>query len=381
MRIVRGSFGSDGGGKTSLCGTCGKRCRGWYDQSERLVRDLDCGPWRIYLRICVRRVHCPKCCSVKTERLEFLADINRYTQRYAEWIGRQCREKSIKAVAEETNLGWDSVKDLDKLYMAKQLEAHPIEPPKRIGIDELAIGRGHSYRILIHDLDRKRPIWFGDDRGRSREAIDAYFQSLSDTERAGIELGVMDMYPPYRASLEANCPNAVVHYDHFHLVKHLGEAIDKVRKSEYKRMEGSQRRYIKGSKYILLAHRSNLDAKGRRTLDELLRVNRRLSKAYLLKESFNRIWTYKSEGWARRFFDQWKESLKWQRLEPLEKFARLVESHWDGIVRALDPKCKVPMGFVEGMNSKIRAIQKRSYGIRDEDYLRLKILTSTLPKL
>ena len=106
-----------------------------------------------------------------------------------------------------------------------------------------------------------------------------------------------------------------------------------------------------------------------------------MSKAYLLKESFNRIWTYKSEGWARRFFDQWKESLKWQRLEPLEKFARLVESHWDGIVRALDPKCKVPMGFVEGMNSKIRAIQKRPYGIRDEDYLRLKILTSTLPKL
>lgn len=124
---------------------------------------------------------------MKTERLEFLADINRYTQRYAEWIGRQCREKSIKAVAEETNLGWDSVKDLDKLYMAKQLEAHPIEPPKRIGIDELAIGRGHSYRILIHDLDRKRPIWFGDDRGRSREAIDAYFQSLSDSVQNSAE--------------------------------------------------------------------------------------------------------------------------------------------------------------------------------------------------
>jgi transposase len=170
-------------------------------------------------------------------------------------------------------------------------------------------------------------------------------------------------------------------YDHFHLAKHLGEAIDKVRKAEYKRMEGSQRRYIKGSKYILLSHRNNLDAKGRRSLDELLRVNRRLNKAYLLKESFSRIWTYKSEGWARRFFDQWKASLKWQRLEPLERFARLVEGHWDGIVRALDPNCKIPMGFVEGMNTKIRAIQKRAYGVRDEDYLRLKILTSTLPKL
>jgi len=364
-----------------LCGDCGKRIRGWYDQKERLIRDLDLGPWKIILRITVRRLYCPRCNGVKTERLSFLADINRYTDRYADWIGRQCREKSVKAVSEETGLLWDTVKDLDKLYMNKQLAAHPVQAPKRLGIDEIAIGKGHSYRIIVHDLDRRRPIWVGDDRGRTREAIDAYFQSLSDLERAGIELGVMDMWSAYRSSLEAHCPNAVVHYDHFHVIKHLGIAIDNVRKSEYQRMEGDQRKYIKGTKYILLSHRGNLNPKGRKALDELLRINKRLNKAYMLKESFNQIWSYKSEGWARRFFDQWKASLKWQRLEPLEKFANLVESHWDGIVRALDPECKIPMGFVEGMNTKIRAIQKRAYGIKDEEYLRLKILTTTLPKL
>jgi hypothetical protein len=98
----------------------------------------------------------------------------------------------VKAVSEETGLLWDTVKDLDKLYMNKQLAANPVQAPKRLGIDEISIGKGHSYRIIVHDLDRKRPIWVGDDRGRSREAIDAYFQSLSDLERVGIELGVMD---------------------------------------------------------------------------------------------------------------------------------------------------------------------------------------------
>ncbi|MCB9497558.1 MAG: ISL3 family transposase [Fibrobacteria bacterium] len=376
-----GFFPCGVGEKTSRCGCCGHRVRGWYDQRDRLVRDLDLGPWRIWLRIPIRRVFCTRCQSVKTERIEFLADVNRYTDRYALWVGRQCREKSVKAVAVETGLSWDTVKDLDKLYMAKQLEAHPRPAPRWIGLDEIAIASGHSYRVIVHDLEHKRPIWVGERKGRGREAVDDFFQSLTASEREGIELAVMDMYGPYRTSLEAHCPNAAVHYDHFHLVKNLGDAVDKIRKAEYKRLEGDQRRYIKGTKYILLSHRENLDPRRRKALDELLQVNRRLNKAYLLKESFRRIWTFKSPAWARKFFDEWRSSLRWQRLQPLEKFADLVESHWDGIVRSLDPKCKVPMGFVEGMNAKIRAIQKRAYGLRDEDYLRLKILTSTLPRL
>ncbi|MCK9388744.1 MAG: transposase [Sulfuritalea sp.] len=105
------------------------------------------------------------------------------------------------------------------------------------------------------------------------------------------------------------------------------------------------------------------------------------SETYVLKESFGQLWSYQREGWARRFFDNWKASLKWQRLKPYEKFAEMIERHWDGIAAYCNPENKVSLGFVEGLNNKIRVIQRRAYGLRDEQYLRLKVLTCMLPKI
>jgi transposase len=115
-------------------------------------------------------------------------------------------------------------------------------------------------------------------------------------------------------------------------------------------------------------------------LKTLLDANKRLNVAYVLKESFGQLWEYHSETWARKFFDNWKASLRWQRLKPYEEFARLIERHWDGIAAFCKPENKVPLGFVEGLNNKIRVIQRRAYGLRDEEYLRLKILTCMLNK-
>jgi transposase len=96
---------------------------------------------------------------------------------------------------------------------------------------------------------------------------------------------------------------------------------------------------------------------------------------------FGQLWDYQREGWARRFFDNWKASLKWQRLKPYEKFAEMIERHWDGIAAYCNPENKVSLGFVEGLNNKIRVIQRRAYGLRDEEYLRLKVITCMLPKI
>ena len=120
---------------------------------------------------------------------------------------------------------------------------------------------------------------------------------------------------------------------------------------------------------------------GRRSLAKLLAANKRLNTAYVLKESFGQLWNYQSEAWARRFFENWRQSLKWQRLKPYEKFARMIDQHWDGIAAYCQPQNRVPLGFVEGVNNKIRVIQRRAYGLRDEEYLRLKILTCMLPEI
>lgn len=140
-------------------------------------------------------------------------------------------------------------------------------------------------------------------------------------------------------------------------------------------MTGKDRRFLKGQKYTLLPHRANLTVEGRQALKMLLAANKRLNTAYLFKESFGQLWGYEREAWARRFFENWRASLKWRRLKPYEKFAEMIDRHRDGIAAYCESQNKVSLGFGEGLNNNIRVIQRRAYGPRDEKYLRLKILT------
>ena len=213
--------------------------------------------------------------------------------------------------------------------------------------------------------------------------MDEFYKSLGPSVSKRIRLAVMDMWKPFRTStLKAeNAPQARILFDKFHVIRHLGEALDQVRKSEYKRLTGTGRRFIKGQKYTLLSRRENLTQQGRRSLKLLLKANKRLNTAYLLKESFGQLWDYQTEGWARRFFEHWRDALKWQRLKPYEKFAKMIDRHWEGIAAYCKPENKVALGFVEGFNNKIRVLQRRAYGLRDEEYLRLKILTCMLPEI
>jgi transposase len=211
--------------------------------------------------------------------------------------------------------------------------------------------------------------------------MNMFYEWLGPKKTKKIELAVMDMWKAFEKSTKKNAPGAAILYDKFHVIRHLGDALDKVRKIEYARLSGNDRSYIKGQKFTLLSHRENLTLEGKKALKKLLKANKRLNAAYLLKESFGQLWSYQTEGWARRFFDNWKSALKWQRLEPYEKFAKMIERHWDGIAAYSRPENKVSLGFVEGLNNKIRVIQRRAYGLRDEEYLRLKILTSMLKEI
>jgi transposase len=162
----------------------------------------------------------------------------------------------------------------------------------------------------------------------------------------------MDMWKPFGNATAKAAPQAAILFDKFHILRHLGEALDTVRKGEYARLKGNDRRFIKGQKYTLLSRRENLTLEGRQALKTLLAANKRLHTAYLLKESFGQLWSYQRKGWARRFFENWQASLKWQRLKPYEKFAQMIERHWDGIAVYCDPQNKVALGFVEGLNNR-----------------------------
>lgn len=174
-----------------------------------------------------------------------------------------------------------------------------------IGVDEISTRKGHSYRIVISDLERKIPIWFGG-HYRSEKSMDEFYAFLGGKSSKKIRLAVMDMWKPFRNSSHRNVPQASILFDKFHVLRHLAEALDKIRKSEYALLTGNSRKFIKGQKYTLLSNQENLSSEGKKNLKLLLAANKRLNTAYVLKESFAQLWSYANEKWACKFFENWK---------------------------------------------------------------------------
>lgn len=245
-------------------------------------------------------------------------------------------------MATELPLEWKTVKELDKQYRREQLRRIGVPGPQIIGIDDVSIKKGHTYRIVVSDLVRHRPLWFGG-QDRSEASLDGFYQWVGPTKSRTIRRAVMDRGKACRPStlIPPHAPKAAILFDKFHILHHLGEALDTVRKSEDARLTGEDRRFIKGKKDTLLSHRENLTLDGRRALKTLLAATKRVNTAYLLKESFGQLWDYQREGWARRFFENWRASLTWHRLKPYEKFAKMIERHGDGIAAYCTPENKV----------------------------------------
>ena len=161
--------------------------KGWYDRRMRQVRDLSSAGFRIVVELEVRRVECRRCGTVKRERLDFLADNAHFTKRFAFYVGRRCRQASIRDVAKELKLDWDTVKALEKQYMQAQLKRAGMPGPRAVGIDEISIRKGHSYRIVVSDLVRKRPIWFGG-TDRSEASMAQFYDWLGPKKSRKIKL-------------------------------------------------------------------------------------------------------------------------------------------------------------------------------------------------
>ena len=242
--------------KKTACGTCGTPHRSFYDRKVRRIRDLSCGEMRIYLAVEIRRVRCRWCGKVKQEQFSWLADNPFYTKRFAWYVGRRCRGTAIKDVAKDLKLDWKTVKSLEKEYMREQLQRAGTPEPKAIGIDEISIKKGHTYRLVVSDLGRRRPIWFGG-VDRSEQSLDLFYEWLGAKKTAGIQLAVMDMWRAFESSTMKQASQAAILYDKFHVMRHLGKALDTVRKQEYKRLADKDRSFIKGQKYTLLSRKQH----------------------------------------------------------------------------------------------------------------------------
>jgi transposase len=178
------------------------------------------------------------------------------------------------------------------------------------------------------------------------------------------------MWEPYRLSLQEWAPDGRLVYDKFHILQHANAALDEVRRAEFFRKGGRMRGLVKGKRWLLLSRWVHLDTGKKRQLNHLFRLNRRMLKAYLLKESLSRLWDYRYEGAMLRYLQNWIDQLRWQRLKPFEKLAWMLLDHLEGILNYC--RTRIAMGVVEAINGNIKTLLRRGRGYKDLRYLLLK---------
>jgi transposase len=238
-----------------------------------------------------------------------------------------------------------------------------------MGVDELYRGKKDKFLTVVCNLETGEPLWFGNTR--KKETLDEYFRTqLRPQQRQRVEVACVDMWAPFRQSIEEWAPDCKIVYDKFHILQHANDAIDEVRKAEFYRQGKEKRELIKGKKWLLMSRWVNLTLDQRGELNRLFQLNRRVFKAYLLKESLEKLWDYRYEGAMLNYLKKWIDQLRWQRLRPFEELAEMLGKHLDGILNYC--RTQVRFGVVEALNGNIRMLINRGRGYKNVRYLLLK---------
>ena len=239
---------------------------------------------------------------------------------------------------------------------------------EQLGVDEIHLGKKQKFMTVASNLETGEPLWFG--RERKKETLDGFFQQELSAGNGKDRGACVDMWEPYRQSIEQWAPQCRIVYDKFHVMQHANRAVDEVRRAEFFRKGGQWRGLVKGKRWLLLTRWVNLTAGKRQELNSLFALNRKLFKAYVLKESLDRLWDYRYEGAMVNYLKRWIDQLRWQRLRPFEKLADMLLNHLDGILNYC--RTKVPLGIVEAINGNIKSLLRRGRGYKNLRYLLLK---------
>ena len=278
---------------------------------------------------------------------------------------REC----IGETARQFGLAESTVRAIDVRYLERWAASRRQPALRQIGVDEIYLGKKQKFVTVTSNLETSEPLWLGPER--KKETLDEFFRTqLSARQRRNVTAACVDMWEPFRLSIEQWLPNCKIIYDKFHIMQHANDAVDEVRRAEFCRKSRKLRGLIKGKRWLLLSRWVNLDTSKRRMLNELFAMNRRVMKAYLMKESLDRLWSYYYEAGMLRYLQNWIDQLRWQRLKPFEKLARMLLDHLDGILNYC--RTKVRMGVVEAVNANIKSLLRRGRGYKNLRYLLLK---------
>jgi transposase len=356
------------GNRTLICSGCGGQARKIEEVRQREVRDL---PWRKYQAVVYveyYRLRCPKC-GLKVEQVPQLPSKAPFSKDFEDAVGLACESAAARQVARQFCLSASTVRAIDQRYLERWAKNRKKPVLRQMGVDEIYLGKTQRFLTVVSNLETGEPLWFGKDR--KEETLDEFFSGeLSAMQRGRISAACVDMWEPFTKCILKWVPDCRIVYDKFHIMQHANQAVDEVRRAEFFRKGGRMRGLVKGKRWLLLSRWVNLDGKKQQLLNDLFRLNRRMMKAYLLKESLDRLWTYRYEGAAERYLNQWIDQLRWQRLEPFKKLAVMLLRHQEGILNYC--RVKVPFGVVEAVNGNIKSLLRRGRGYKNLRYLLLK---------
>jgi transposase len=326
----------------------------------RVWRDIPICGWSVFFWYHPREIFCPTHGRIQ-EDIPWADAYARVTYRFEYAMLVYCQLMTQKAAAKILHIPKSTLSDLLHRSIKRIRYGHKVRGLKTIGIDEISYCKGHKYATVVYDLDRSCVVWVG--QGKGRETIDTFFtEQLSDYQKLKIKWATCDMSRAYIGAIEDHCPNATLVLDRFHIAKALNEAVDEVRKEQWRVASVDERKALKGLRWLLYRHSSNRSKKDTRTLNSLRTGNRRIHRAWVLKDEFEQFWDYKAPWAAERFLKRWITTALKSRLEPFREFVKILRKHMHRILSFIGSR--LTNAIAEGLNRIIRIVKNRASGFR-----------------
>jgi len=357
-------------GSKALCSICEKRCPGYDRLPERFFAFIPLWNIPFSFKYRPRRVKC-KVHGVVVEQFSWARGKEHSTIAFQVFLAQWANLLSWTTVAKRFKTTWDTVYDAIKRVVDYGIKNRDVSGVKSIGVDEIAVGKGHDYVTLVYqiDADVRRLLWIGKDR--TTKTFLNFFQEFGKEWADGIEYVCSDMWKPYLNVIAKKIPKALNILDRFHIMKKFNDGIDEVRRQEVAvlKRDGYEPVLTK-TRWLILKKPENLTLIQKGSLRKLLKYNLQSVRAYLLREEFQQFWTYTSECWAGKFLDEWVRKTNLSKIEPMKKVAKMLCKHKALIMNWFKAQGTLSSGVVEAMNNNAKVTMRKSYGFREYETLK-----------
>jgi transposase len=352
------------------CPDCGRAC-GVYDHAgARWWRHLDTMGHTTRLCCRVPRSDCPAH-GAKTIQVPWAGGSSKFTVEFeARAVELLLAARSQSQASAFLRMSWHQVHRLQEAAVDRGLKRRCTDSIRRVGLDEKSFGRGHHYGTVLSDLDQRRVLEVVEHREQA--SAEQALASLPEQQRENLQVVALDMWPPFMAAAKTKAPNADIVHDRFHVMKHLNEAVDKVRKQEHAELSADARDWLSGKKYLFLKSPETWRLEEKSCFQELQRKDLKVTKAWGVRETFQHFWSFDTRIGARKFFDRWQLKAAATKLRPVTDKARMLRDHLPGLLSY--SVHKITNAVTEGFNSKIQMIKSAARGFRSFANYRVAIL-------